>query len=57
MDPLAALIIYFLIFVLLLGLLWYAMAALELPGQVRMMMMILGVIVGAIVLLRAGGLV
>ena len=54
---LISLLVYFLIFVLLLGLLWYAMSALELPGQVRMMVMILGVIVGAIVLLRAGGLV
>lgn len=51
------LLIYAILFILALGAIWWLMIALRLPDEIRMPVMIMVVIVGAVVLLRAGGLV
>lgn len=55
MDPISILI-YLLIFVLILGLIWWAGNALGIPQQVLIMVLIVAVVLLALWMLRAIGL-
>lgn len=56
MDPIT-LLIYFLVAILVLGVIWYAAGLAGLPANVRSLILLVAVLVVALWLLRSSGLV